>query len=382
MKAENMGAFISGLNTKNRANRASAVAIEKKLNTQKISIASLAVPEARTALEASAAPEIMLTFHPEKVSIIMPAFNAKDTISEAIASALNGTHRNLEILVIDDGSTDGTENIVTDMAGKDQRIKYYKNPKNLGAYKSRNLMLEAATGQYIAFLDSDDTWEPNKLEECLKMLKQHPEVKSVGHALRYLDKRGNKVGYIPTYPTTTEELQDVQENGALPWVFPTALVVEREAILEIGGFLDWKVAADTEFMARLAQKHGMLATKMPLGNYRVLGNSLTDKYWLDKRLAIDCVKENQLRRSRGKSELTLTEYRETFFQNLPPLKKLNKLREIAATRFMRKAGESWLNREILPTLIYGIATTALNPQATIHKIQWMKYQKRLNQKFH
>lgn len=376
-----MGAFISGLNTKNMANRASAVAIKKKLNTQKISIASLAVPEARTALEASAAPEIMLTFHPEKVSIIMPAFNAKDTISEAIASALNGTHRNLEILVIDDGSTDGTENIVTDMAGKDQRIKYYKNPKNLGAYKSRNLMLEAATGQYIAFLDSDDTWEPNKLEECLKMLKQHPEVKSVGHALRYLDKRGNKVGYIPTYPTTQEELQEVQEKGALPWVFPTALVVEREAILEIGGFLDWKVAADTEFMARLAQKHGMLATKMSLGNYRVLGNSLTDKYWLDKRLAIDCVKENQLRRSRGESELTLTEYRETFFQNLPPLKKLNKLREIAATRFMRKAGQSWLNREIWPTLVYGIATTVLSPQATVHKIKWMKYQKQLNQEF-
>jgi predicted Rdx family selenoprotein len=63
------------------------------------------------------------------------------------------------------------------------------------------------------------------------------------------------------------------------------------------------------------------------------------------------------------------------------LKKLNKLRVIAATRFMRKAGESWLNREILSTLVYGIATTALNPQATVHKIQWMKYQKLLNQEF-
>ncbi|MEG4346261.1 glycosyltransferase family 2 protein [Microcoleus sp. A003_D6] len=381
MNSENIDPFIPELNSQNIGSRAIAGAIEKKLNTEKVSTASPAVPEARTALEASAAPEISTTFHPEKVSIIMPAFNAQDTIGEAIASALGGTHRNLEILVIDDGSTDDTEKIVTDMAGKDQRIKYCKNPKNLGAYKSRNLMIEAATGKFIAFLDSDDTWEPNKLEECLKMLKQHPEVKSVGHALRYLDKRGNKVSYIPTYPTNQEELQNVQENGALPWVFPTALVAEREAILEMGGFLDWKVAADTEFMARLAQKHGMLATKTPLGNYRVLGNSLTDKYWLDKRLAIDCVKENQQRRIRGESELTLTEYREIFFQNLPPLKKLNKLREIAATRFMRKAGESWLNREILPTLIYGIATTVLNPQATVHKIKWMKYQKRLNQEF-
>ena len=371
MKNQNIGTLIPGVNAKNITNIVSENASEKKLNTEKVSTASPAVAEARTTLEESAASETSTTFHPdfhpEKVSIIMPAFNAKDTIGEAIESALNGTHQNLEILVIDDGSTDGTENTVTEIAQKDQRIKYYKNPTNLGAYQSRNLMLEVATGQYIAFLDSDDTWEPNKLEECLKMLKQHPEIKSVGHALRYLDKRGNKVGYIPTYPTNQEELQEVQENGALPWVFPTALVLEREALLGIGGFVDWKVGADAEFIARLAQKHGMLATKMALGNYRVLGNSLTDKYWLDKRLAIDCVKENQLRRIRGQSELTLTEYREIFFQNLPPLKKLNKLRVIAATRFMRKAGESWLNREILSTLVYGILCTALNPQALCTK---------------
>ena len=381
MKTKNIGAFIPGLNAKNMTNTASEGAIEKKLNTKKVSPASPAVPEPRTTLEESAASEISTTFHPEKVSIIMPAFNAKDTIGEAIESAINGTHQNIEILVIDDGSTDGTENTVTEMAQKDQRIKYYKNPTNLGAYQSRNLMMEAATGQFIAFLDSDDTWEPNKLEECLKMLRQHPEIKSVGHALRYLDKHGNKVGYIPTYPTSQEELQEVQENGALPWVFPTALVLKREALLGIGGFVDWKVGADTEFIARLAQKHGMLATKMALGNYRVLGSSLTEKYWLDKRLAIECVKENQLRRSRGESELTLIEYREIFFQKLPPLEKLNKLRKIAAIRFMRKAGESWLNREILSTLVYEIAKTALNPQATVYKIQWMKYQKRLNQEF-
>jgi glycosyltransferase involved in cell wall biosynthesis len=396
MNADNINTFVPRKNAKNITNSSikssvkGAIAtsisdtlggpiVPKLLHPQKVKTATPAVVTAGIPLEAD--PAIGKNLHPEKVSIIMPAFNAADTIGEAITSALNGTHKNIEILVTDDGSTDGTEKIVTDMARTDTRIKYYKNPKNLGAYKSRNVMLEAATGKYIAFLDSDDTWEPNKLEECLNLLKQHPEVKSVGHALRYLDKRGNKVSYIPTYPTNQTELQDVQENGALPWVFPTALVAEREAILDIGGFLDWKVAADTEFMARLAQRHGMLGTKVPLGNYRVLGNSLTDKYWLDKRLAIDCVKENLQRQIRGQSELTLSEYREIFFQNLPPLKKLNKLREIVATSFMRKAGQSWLNREIVPTLVYGIATTALNPQATVHKIQWMKYQKRLNREF-
>ena len=320
MNAENIGAFLTGFNGKNIANRDIAGASEKKLSTEKVRTASPAVSAARIVI--AAAPAISTTFHPEKVSIIMPAFNAKDTIGEAIASALNGTHRNLEILLIDDGSSDGTDKIVTGMARQDPRIKYYKNPKNLGAYKSRNLMLQAATGKFIAFLDSDDTWEPNKLEECLKLLKKHPEVKSVGHALRYLNKEGQKVSYIPTYPTNQEELQDVQENGALPWVFPTALVVEREAILEIGGFLDrWKVGADTELMARLAQKYGMLATKMPLGNYRVLGNSLTDKYWLNKRLAIDCVKENQQRRIRGRIRVNIEPIPRNLFPKPAAVKK-------------------------------------------------------------
>jgi glycosyltransferase involved in cell wall biosynthesis len=381
MNAEKISSLMPQINTKNTISTAIAPAIARNLTTQKITtIAPTLITKNISVLPAE--PAICQIPCPEKVSIIMPAFNAANTIGEAISSILSGTHRNVEILVIDDGSRDETSKIVTAMAQAEPRIKYYKNEKNLGAYKSRNVMLKIATGQFIAFLDSDDTWEPNKLEECLKMLKQHPEVKAVGHALRYLDKRGNKVSYIPTYPTNQAELQDVQENGALPWVFPTALVVEREAILEIGGFLDdWKVGADTELMARLAHKHGMLATKMPLGNYRVLGNSLTDKYWLTKRIAIDCVKENQQRRIRGEAEFTLSEYQQISFQNLSPWKKLNKFREILATRFMRKAGESWLNREILPTLFYGVATTALNPQATLHKIQWMKYQKRLSKDF-
>ncbi len=157
MKAKHISAFIPGLNAKNMTNTASESAIEKKLNTEKVSIASPGVPEARTALEESAASEISTTFHPEKVSIIMPAFNAKDTIGEAIASALNGTHQNLEILVIDDGSTDGTENTFTDLAGIHQRFKYYKKTTILRAYQSRNLIIQAATRQFILFLDSDDT---------------------------------------------------------------------------------------------------------------------------------------------------------------------------------------------------------------------------------
>ena len=310
----------------------------------------------------------------EKVSVIIPAFNAADTLAEAVYSAVNGTHNHLEILIVDDCSTDDTATVGSKLAEEDSRIQYFRNPANYGVSKSRNLMIYQATGEYVAFLDSDDTWELNKLEVCLKMLQDNPEVKAVAHALRYLDKHGNKLSYVATYPTTKAQMQEIKQTGESPWVFPSSVVVDRSILLSEGGFAeDWQVGEDTELFTKIAQKHGLLAATAPLGNYRIRGNSLTDKHWLKKRIAADCVKENQLRRLRGEKELSLNEYEQVCFKNLSLLKKINKFRELLALHYMRKVGQSLLNREVLPTLIYGIATTVLNPKATLNKWKWMKY---------
>ncbi len=316
----------------------------------------------------------------EKVSVIIPAFNAAETLAEAVYSAVNGTHKHLEILIVDDFSTDDTDRVGAKLAEEDSRIKYFRNSENYGVSKSRNLMIHRATGEYVAFLDSDDTWEPNKLEVCLKMLQDNPEVKAVAHALRYLDKRGNKLSYVPTYPTTKAQMQEIKETGESPWVFPSSVVVDRSILLKEGGFAeDWQVGEDTELFTKIAQKYGLLAATEPLGNYRIRGNSLTDKHWLKKRIAAECVKENQLRRLRGETELSLNEYEQVCFKNLSLLKRLNKFRELLALHYMRKVGQSWLNREVLPTLFYGIVTTFLNPKATLNKWKWMKDHEQLSQ---
>jgi glycosyltransferase involved in cell wall biosynthesis len=316
----------------------------------------------------------------KKVSIIIPAFNAAETLAEAVASAVNGSYQHLEILIVDDFSTDDTRKVAAKLAESDPRIQLFLNPENYGVSKSRNLMIARATGEYVAFLDSDDTWEPNKLEFCLQMLADNPEVKAVAHALRYLDKSGNKLSYIPTYPTTKDQMQAIKMTGESPWVFPSSMVIYRAILVKEGGFAeDWVVGEDTELFTKIAQKHGLLAATEPLGNYRLRGNSLTDKHWLKKRIAGDCIKENQQRRLRGEAELSLNEYEQLCFKDLPLWKRLNKFREFLALHYMRKLGQSWLNRDFLSTLVYGIATTALNPQATLNKLKWMKYhEKRLD----
>lgn len=103
------------------------------------------------------------------VSVVIPVFNAESFIERTIESVLSQTYRNLEIQVIDDKSTDKTAHIVNELMLTDKRISFYSLDKNYGGpAKARNIGVERAKGDIIAFLDADDIWKPNKLEECLK----------------------------------------------------------------------------------------------------------------------------------------------------------------------------------------------------------------------
>lgn len=108
------------------------------------------------------------------VSIITPSYNAEDFISESIASVFSQTYFNWELLIIDDCSSDNTISIVKEFAERDSRIRYFSTERNTGSPAlPRNIGIEQANGDYIAFLDSDDIWLPHKLEEQLAFIQEH-----------------------------------------------------------------------------------------------------------------------------------------------------------------------------------------------------------------
>jgi glycosyltransferase involved in cell wall biosynthesis len=112
------------------------------------------------------------------VSVIIPAFNAERTIGETVKSVLSQTLADVEILVVDDGSRDTTPSIIHALAEYDRRVNClgHEGRSNRGVSASRNLALDAARGQYIGFLDADDTWLPEKLEQQVSALEQDPRV--------------------------------------------------------------------------------------------------------------------------------------------------------------------------------------------------------------
>jgi len=107
------------------------------------------------------------------ISIVMPCYNSEDFIQEAIESVLCQTYKNIELIIVDDFSVDDSKSIINRFASQDRRIKFIYKEVNEGAAVSRNIALDLAQGDYIAFLDSDDVWNVDKLESQINYLLEH-----------------------------------------------------------------------------------------------------------------------------------------------------------------------------------------------------------------
>ena len=155
------------------------------------------------------------------VSIIMPSYNTGDFISETIESVLAQTYENWELIIVDDCSTDNTDEVVEKYL-TDSRIEYFKNEKNSGAAVSRNRALREAKGKWIAFLDSDDLWEPTKLQKQIQFMTDN------GYHFSYtnyseIDEKSEPNGRTVTGP------KKITKTGMFNYCWPGCLTVMYDA---------------------------------------------------------------------------------------------------------------------------------------------------------
>ena len=195
------------------------------------------------------------------VSIVMPSFNTGKFISESIESVLNQTYRNWELLIVDDCSTDNTETIVKNF--NDDRIKFFRNDKNRGAAFSRNFALQKARGEWIAFLDSDDLWFPQKLERQLKFMTEN-NYKFSGTSNSLIDENSNSLGV-----NVRAKIRRVGKLGMYFYCWPNCLTVIYHAatvgVIQNNDYAMWlKVINYADFFA----------LDEILAKYRVRKNSL------------------------------------------------------------------------------------------------------------
>lgn len=154
------------------------------------------------------------------VSIIMPSYNTAPYIAETIQSVLNQTYRNWELIIIDDCSSDNTNEVLLNFI--DNRIHIYKNKRNSGAAISRNKALKKAKGEWIAFLDSDDLWNPNKLEHQIRFMEKNHYYFSYTN-YEEIDVNGNLTGVKVSGPKI------ITEKGMKKYCWPGCLTVMYNA---------------------------------------------------------------------------------------------------------------------------------------------------------
>lgn len=126
------------------------------------------------------------------ISVVMPVYNCEKFVRAAIESIQNQSYEKIEILVVDDASTDHSYKIAEEMAKIDKRIHLIRNSKNIGVAKTRNNGIKVATGEWIALLDSDDVWEADKLERQLE-LAQKTGTSIVYCSYDFIDETGAKI---------------------------------------------------------------------------------------------------------------------------------------------------------------------------------------------
>jgi glycosyltransferase involved in cell wall biosynthesis len=171
----------------------------------------------------------------ELVSVIVPAYNAAATLSETLASALAQSYKNLEVIVVDDGSADATAEIAAFFAERDSRVRLLRQ-SNAGVAAARNLAIVQAHGNYVAPLDADDLWHPEKIASQIATLRRGgPRVGVVYCWRRLIDVAGRVITEVRRpYPHEGNVLAavllgNIPGNGSVP-------LIRRACLLEIGGF--------------------------------------------------------------------------------------------------------------------------------------------------
>lgn len=178
-----------------------------------------------------------------KVSVIIPAYNGEDTIRIALESLRRQTWRNIEVIVVDDCSTDGTADVVEDFVTQDDRFKLIRKPINEGAYPARNTALRYVTGDYIMVHDCDDWSHPQKIEAQINTLKRKPECVAV--MSRWIRVRDSLEVAGPWRPT----------EGLLGLNY-SSLMFGREVLETLGGWDNSRVSGDSEFKFRIESFYG------------------------------------------------------------------------------------------------------------------------------
>ncbi len=213
---------------------------------------------------------------PHDVTVLMPVFNGEMFLRVAIESVLAQTHAAFELLVVDDGSTDGSSKILADIAKRDTRVRVISQA-NEGISSALNVGIRAASGEFIARMDADDIMLPRRLEVQIGYLRENPSLGFCGSYVDVIDKLGHTVSQYKPQPTSLESLDGkIRRREPITFTHPS-VTYSTSLARSLGGYNSkFEPCEDTELFGRmiLANRPGLVIPDVLL-RYRMHGNSIS-----------------------------------------------------------------------------------------------------------
>ena len=233
------------------------------------------------------------------VTILMSVFNGQAFLSEAVESILAQTFRDFEFLVVDDGSTDRTPEILADYASRDERMRVLRH-ENKGRALSLNIGMNLAIGNYIARMDADDVAMPRRLEEQVDFMERHPEVGILGGAVELMTAAGRVIH------TTRPPLEDSEIRSLMlrcnPICHPAVMMRKDVALISSGYrkvFLD---ADDYDLWLRMSERSQLACLASPVLRYRIHSDQVSVRNLRHQTLCMLAARAAASLRQRGKPD--------------------------------------------------------------------------------
>lgn len=232
-----------------------------------------------------------MSISPPKVSVVMSVYNGSRYLQESVQSILNQTFTDFEFIIIDDGSSDNSWEILTKYASKDTRIKLHKNQENIGLTKSLNRGLNLAKGEYIARQDADDISILNRLQLQVDFLDAHPEIGGLGSAVEFIDCQGSVVRQLEV-PTDHETLEALLLINNCLW--HSSMTIRRSLLQKLGGYNEEMLCTqDYDLWWRISRKSRLATLPDILLQYRLDNASAVSK--LKRKQQLECAQKISFR---------------------------------------------------------------------------------------
>jgi glycosyltransferase involved in cell wall biosynthesis len=232
------------------------------------------------------------------VSVLMPVYNCADFLEQSIFSILKQTHKNLELLIVNDCSKDKSWEIISAM--KDNRIRKYNFTKNKGNIVALNFLLEKAEGKFITFQDADDWSDINRIKVQIDFFRQHPQIYLCGTEYRYV-QIDNTFTQASKLPLSHEGIMDYINEFEFPSLCAASCMIRKEVYEKVGGFREYfnRIGSgDFDWHYRIIEKYKIANIDEILYYYRKNNLSLTNTVSKDLKKMISYKIANHLYKQR------------------------------------------------------------------------------------